>query len=177
MSSRLELLRRKNAGRKLREEWEKVLFCDIGLPSDQCRLVDLEDSCDVILQSKSKFMPREDLKNTKDEQIRKFMERLLPIEEIASAALVIGAEGRVFVIFLDSDKVGVLELPAPLFNEHWQDLINFQPDGFSVVDSAFRHKLVIQVLSAERGDLVDIAAWGPEWVEAVSSLRSSEEKS
>jgi hypothetical protein len=101
-----------------------------------------------------------------------FLERqfkLTQLEELAR--LIKPSTGDVFVIFPDSDKGGVLRVPASIFRKFWKVLVGFQPDGFSVVDSECKNRLVIQILDLEHEEpVLDLAAWGDSWMDALAHL-------
>jgi hypothetical protein len=57
-------------------------------------------------------------------------------------------------------------------NQRWTELLAAKPDGFVIVDARTSNKIVLQMLADERmnDDVLDLAAWGPEWSQAIKDL-------
>ena len=173
-SNRLELLKRKNAGLGGKQKLEQKLFREHSFPTEHCRFLDLEES-DVVMESgKTRFASR----HREAEQEAKgcvpfVLERQLSIEKLQAATPPIPVNSAdIYVVFLDSDKTGALAMSARVFCRHWIDLVEIDPDGFSVLEQGSRNKLVIQVLVGEgtEGDMLDIGVWGNEWGEVVAGM-------
>ncbi len=171
VSKRLGFLIRRNAGRLLRREWESILFSDLGLPSAQCRFLELEESDAVRERTEARFSPRGELRR-QAQAANDFKEKQFKIDQLDTAQpLLPGDSDSVYVLFLDSDRVGVLLASVAVINQFWGGLVKFQEDGFVIVDTRLAHKLVLQVLDSEgQGRLLDIAVWGRSWVESLDRL-------
>ncbi len=169
VSRRLNLLIRKNAGRLLRHEWENSLFTNLGLPSAQCRFLELEESDHVRERCEAVFLPRDKLDEQKP-ALNTFSEKQLPVDQLDTTTPLFPADsGNVYIEFLDSDKIGILLAPVAVINRFLKALVEFQEDGLVVVDKHLENMLVIQVVGTEgQGKLLDIAAWGRAWVESLA---------
>lgn len=161
-NSRLDFLKRKNAGLRIRLGFQERLSLPLSVAPFEVCLLDLERS-DVVRERSSKiFPPRNSIEFiSMSHYCRQFK---INIPTVAKR-LILAVDGEVLVVFPESDLVGVLCLSLDEFNSKWIALLREFPDGFVVVDAAFRNKAVIQIETSKGGgeSVCDIATWGTIW--------------
>jgi len=171
-SSRLDVLKRTSAGRALRAEWEARLTAVVGMPRDSWRFLDIAATDQLRERCEAAFPAR----RSPDEAVpgRDFAELQIELGLAAKVdkPLVPSSAHGVFVLFLDSDKIGALSLPARTLNQYWKPVLRVERDGFVIVDDALLGKLVVQVIArtAGRFEMLDMAAWGETWVSTINQF-------
>lgn len=172
MNSRIDFVKRRNAGRQLQVSWKERLQKDVGLPKKYCEFTALEKSDRIREEVNQAFQSRVLVNPTEDAE---FYECKFSASELVTlpADIIPTSTKLVTIIFLESETVGVLPLPSSVFSQHWKRLIAFQPDGFVVVDKEYHNKLVLQQLICEPAGALDVAVWGPDWVATIRDIASS----
>jgi len=170
--SRIDLLKREQAGRVARQQLKRRFAQVAGIREGKWQLLGLEESDKIREASRSQFVPRHKETQESPEKIPLAAERQFPLELLSELSPPAGG-GRcaVYVIFLDADVVGVLSMSLELFRGCWKALVALDHDGFVVVDAEFRNKLALQVIEGDTSRAsLDIGAWGAKWGKAVARM-------
>ena len=165
-NSRLDLLKRKNAGERLIPKLRENLAVVLEISPSAVDFLSLEESDAVRERASHAFPPRNKIEDRSGSY--PFLSKRIRNAD-PSRPLLPETGSDVLLILPEAEMVGVLRLPLAVMNGKWSKLLNAKPDGFILVDARFANKAVLQTDKDETTGAVvlDFAAWGTAWSRAV----------
>jgi hypothetical protein len=165
MTSNVDGLKRRSAGRSLLPEIRQNLAELFEVPPEALNFLSLEESDDVRERASQSFPPRNRLESSRGDY--PFLSRTIKAA-LTPTSLLPESGGEIFLILPEADRVGVLRVATSWINRKWRELLRAKEDGFVLVDRSFSNKAVLQAEGDEVGrDVLDLATWGAEWTDAL----------
>lgn len=161
-------LQRELAGRRLLPGLRGLLASALQTSMETLDFLPLEESDDIRGRATRSFPSRVELES--DGGDYPFLRRSL--RGIPRPARLLPDGDDIFVILPEADRAGVLRISRATMNRRWTELLAAKPDGFIIVDEQTSNKVVLQMLTGEstKEDVLDLAAWGSEWSQAIKDL-------
>jgi hypothetical protein len=161
-------LQRRLAGRKLLPSLRGLLASALETSTETLDFLPLEESDDIRGRATRSFPSRVELESNGGDY--PFLRRSLSGAPRSTRLLPDGDD--IFVILPEADRAGVLRISRAAMNRKWPELLAAKPDGFIIVDAKTSNMVVLQMLTDEatNEDVLDLAAWGSEWSQAIKDL-------